>query len=616
MPDSPHPLKINVLGAPHVILPNGSSAVFEADAALALLIYLALNHKPMRRTLLASLLYPNQDDKQAMQNFRQTLFRLRRAIRDEEAAPLYLLRDSEGVQFNTASAHRLDAVEFDACIQATHQHRHRALHSCHPCMAQLAAAVNLYRGELLQGVAERTDAFGEWLRFERSRYRSGMTQALHALLAYHQLYQQADAVQIYCARLEQLEPLDEIALRATMERLARNGERNRALGLYRDFQARLRAELDVAPEAETALLAERIRKQQPLAAPVSLQHPNTLLTAQPRAELRLPNTLAPFTDRKDELAELSARLSGRDERLITLVGPSGSGKTRLAMRAAAADIPAWKDGVWLAVFEPERANEPAAQVIARALGIAVTRADRARVEVNSFLYARELLLVLDNVESSAETPDAIARLLENAPKLRIIATSLSRLGLGGETVLHLDGLGYPDALPDTQTDLEEWRARFPAVELFVAHAAQRQPDFALTGANAPAIARICLQVEGMPLALEMAAAWVRHLTCEEIADRLLHSLDLLVQPYSNAPTRQNSLRAAFEYALGRLSPAENDLVRRLARLGNSFTTRAAEERTGATLDQLAALCDKSLLRPSGCGVWSLYAVHYPFLKGT
>ncbi len=260
----PAPLRLELFGAPRVIFADGKLAAFEADSAMTLFAYLALHPgQAFSRNTLAARLYPEQDNKQAMQNFRQALFRLRRAIHNDEAEPPFLLLLQETVEFNPAASFTLDTIEFEIGIAATHKHPHRRVEACSTCIQQLARLIEVYRGDLLVGLTAYEDHVGDWLRIQREHYRELACGALHTLIAYHQARQNHDAVIQYCERLWQIDSLDEIALRAQMQELAHNGQRNRALVLYRDFELRLQDELAVEPEPEPEQLVKQLRGKAP-----------------------------------------------------------------------------------------------------------------------------------------------------------------------------------------------------------------------------------------------------------------------------------------------------------------------------------------------------------------
>ena len=315
------------------------------------------------------------------------------------------------------------------------------------------------------------------------------------------------------------------------------------------------------------------------------------------ADPALPVHLTSFIGRERDVAEV-LRLLG-STRLLTLTGAGGSGKTRLALEAAARASEG-EDAVPVAWVElaPLSAAELVPRQIAAALGI--QEGSRPAVDaLRELLRERRLLLVLDNCEHLV---DACARLVElllrGAPGLRVLATSREALGVAGERAW----LVPPLSLPDDRHVLPDEVAGAPAVRLFVERAREIAPGFALTEANAAAVARICRRLDGIPLAIELAAARVRVLTPEQIAERLGDAFRLLAGGRRTAVPRQQTLRATMDWSYGLLSGPERRLLERLSVFAGGATLEAAEAvcpdgevEAWEVLDLLAALVDKSLV---------------------
>jgi non-specific serine/threonine protein kinase len=312
----------------------------------------------------------------------------------------------------------------------------------------------------------------------------------------------------------------------------------------------------------------------------------------------LPAELTGFVGRRDELAEVKRLLAG--SRLLTLTGVGGVGKTRLALRAADGLRRAFRDGVWVVQLDQLRDPALVAQAVAEALGLQDRAGYAPAAALAEFLAGRQLLLVLDNCEHLV---DAIAKLadqlLRAAAELSVLATSREALTIDGETVMAVPPLPVPQAdQPLTPAQL----ALVPAVRLFAERAAQVMPGFAVTEANMAAVAGICRQLEGLPLAIELAAARLRVLSPEQIDARLSVRLGLLTQGGRTRPERQQTLRASIDWSYELCSQAERRLWARLSVFAGGFELDAAEgictdHRLAASrvLDLLAALNDKSIL---------------------
>jgi non-specific serine/threonine protein kinase len=312
----------------------------------------------------------------------------------------------------------------------------------------------------------------------------------------------------------------------------------------------------------------------------------------------LPAELTSFVDRRDELAEVRRLLA--ESRLVTLTGIGGVGKTRLALRVAAGLRRAFRDGVWLLELDQLREEALVAQAIAGALGLQ-DRAGYAPAEtLAGYLAGRQLLLVLDNCEHVVDAVAKLAdQLLRAASGLRVLATSRESLNIDGEMVLPVPPLAAPDAgQPLTAAEL----GLFPAVRLFAERAAQVVPGFAVTEANMAAVAGICGRLEGLPLAIELAAAQTPVLSPEQIDERLGDRLGLLTRGGRARPARQQTLRASIEWSHELCSEPERLLWARLSVFAGGSELDAvegicADDRlaTEQVLDLLAGLAGKSIL---------------------
>ena len=312
----------------------------------------------------------------------------------------------------------------------------------------------------------------------------------------------------------------------------------------------------------------------------------------------LPAELTSFVGRRDEVAEVKRLLAG--SRLVTLTGVGGVGKTRLALRAAAGLARAFPGGVWLVRLDQLREEALVAQAIAGVLGLQDRAGCSPAASLADYLAGRQLLLVLDNCEHLVDAAAKLADLLLRAAAgLRVLATSRESLIIDGEMALPVPPLGAPD--PGQQLTLAQL-TRFPAVRLFAERAAQVVPGFAVTEANMAAVAGICRRLEGLPLAIELAAARLPVLSAEQIDARLGDRLGLLTRGSRTNPARQQTLRASIEWSHELCSQAERLLWARLSVFAGGCELDAAEgvcadHRLPAeqVLDLLAALAGKSIL---------------------
>jgi len=308
----------------------------------------------------------------------------------------------------------------------------------------------------------------------------------------------------------------------------------------------------------------------------------------------LPTLPTPFIGRRT-IDRIESLLHDADCRLLTLLGPGGTGKTRLALeaarRAAHTDETPYPDGVYFVGLTPLTDAKYIVSTIAQAIDFHFFEQKDPKQQLLNHLSARTVLLVLDNFEHLLEGAPLVAELLAAAPRVKVLTTSRERLNVQEEWVLEVGAMRIPDDLITPQ-DVEH----YSAVQMFAHSARRAKTDFVVTTENLPSILRICRAVEGMPLAIELAASWVRTLTPDDIADELLRSLDILETPARNVPERHRSMRAMMQHTWSLLTAAERETFQAMSVFRAGFTREAAESVAGASLRMLQTLVDKSLLK--------------------
>jgi predicted ATPase/class 3 adenylate cyclase len=327
--------------------------------------------------------------------------------------------------------------------------------------------------------------------------------------------------------------------------------------------------------------------------PAEFPPPRTL-DARPN---NLPQQLTSFVGRDDQMAEIRELL--RRVRLLTLTGPGGTGKTRLALQVAAETLRDYPEGAFFVDLSPVTDPGLVSAVIARAVGIAEEAGVPILETVKARLRDKELLLVVDNFEQLMAAGRVIEEIVSAAPKLKVLITSRVVLSLRGEHEYVVPPLGPPK--PESISNLDTL-SRFEAVRLFTERALAVQPHFRLTNENARAVAEITARLDGLPLAIELAATRIKVLTPQQMLPRLERSLTLLASVGRTLPERQRSLRGAISWSYDLLDKPEQGLFRRLSVFSGGWTLEAAEavaEPQGLGLDPLdglSALVDKSLVR--------------------
>lgn len=586
------PLKITLFASFQVALNGRSLTDFATDKARALLAYLAVERQhPHRRESLAALLWPDQPDARARQNLRQALSNLRQALGDTDDTPIpFLLIDRHEVQMNPQAEVWLDVAEFTGLASACDHHRHRQIGECLPCLQRQEALLALYPGDFLAGFSLNDSAvFEEWAMLKREWLHCQAVEALAQLADYYERRGDVAAARRLAQQQVRLEPWREEAHRQLMRLLAADGQRSAALAQFETCRRALARELGVGPTAETIDLYTAVREGAPFAA-----------AAKHTAVAGLPQTPTPFVGRVAECAELAEWLADPDGRLITLVGPGGIGKTRLAMQVAEAQVGLYPDGVYWIGLAAVHAAALIIPTIAQAVGLTLYGKEPPESQLLAFLREKRVLLALDNVEHLPEAAGVIAAVLQQAPRATLLVTSRERLALREEWLFAVEGLAF------AETAVAASAAPPEAAQLFVQSVRRADRKFAPTPTDWTAVADICRLVEGMPLALELAAAWVPDLSCADIARGLAADSELLTASWQNAPERQRSVQATFEHSWALLPEAERLFFARLAVFRGGFAGQAAAQVAGVAAAALAQLAAKSLVRRVGDGRYQLH----------
>jgi predicted ATPase/class 3 adenylate cyclase len=301
----------------------------------------------------------------------------------------------------------------------------------------------------------------------------------------------------------------------------------------------------------------------------------------------LPAQLTDFIGRESELEEIHQLLE--KTRLLTLVGPGGTGKTRLALEVAADQAENFKHGVFFVPLAPLHSSDFMVQAVAESIGLSLSTDEQPLMQLNNYLRNKQMFILLDNFEHVMDSKTIVREILENAPRVTILATSRERLNILGETVFNTHGLEYSDF-----KSLDQALAS-TAVQLFLQSARQVSSDYALKEEDLPHLARILTMVQGIPLGILLSAAWLDMMPLREIADEISDSFDFLETEMEGLPQRQRSMRAVFEYSWNLLGDDDKELFKRLSIFRGGFNRDAAKQVAGASVRSLMSLTNKSLL---------------------
>lgn len=574
------PTVLQLIGMPVLHSPAGALH-FVAERPFQLMAWLAHQADWVPRERLAGLFWPEHGAEAARRNLRKVLFRLR------ETAGLPI-PDELGGALRWPVPTDLQAI--DRAIEA----------------GDASAAAQAWPHEPFDGL-DGGGAFDAWLAVERRRLRSRWRLALLARSA-----DAAPALALaWTGLLLDADPLDEAALQVRLHALQRADRGAEAGALYRDYERHLAQELDARPSAGLrAWAAAHAGREAPADPTTAARLP---LAAAPRPGRSEPAAvpLAPVGDRDTALVgrqverrALHAWHADPSARWLTLTGPGGIGKSTLARAVSAA----WAEAVEVQLEGlPDAAAVPGG--VASALGLPGSAAGWPALA--QALAVRPRLLLLDNLEPFLDVVPALQRLLADATGLRLLVTSREPCQVPGERVVTLAGLPYPE--PEDVERAEQ----FDAVQLFVRAARAQRDGFRLPPEPAPeraAVVRLCAWLEGWPLALELAAAWVRHRTLGEIVQALQDGQrDVLAPPPGHRRARHASFDAALAPSLARLSPLERDTLERLAMLDAAFDAETAQSvapaGTPGLWARLAALVDRSLLRVEATPQGTRWSMH-------
>ena len=549
-------LRVHLFGQPHLEY-RGEPLKFAASAkTLALLGYVLLHPGvPLDRDKIAFALWPDETESDARANLRRHLYGLLRALPPPQDDTPWILSDSKSVRWNPAARATIDVWEFERLARG-------GAHT---------DAVALYAGDLLERVED------EWLDEQRTLWRDRCADSLLALTAGSHDRASALAAITHARRLQTLDPWREDAIRELIRLRHATGDRAGALQEYREFAARLQAEFGVEPAPETTACYEA-------AVQGVLPQFDGTPAVRPAPRHNFPAQLSRFIGRESEAGEVGAAIA--QHRLVTVTGPGGVGKSRLAQHVAETLLPEFTEGARLIELAALPSGTFVVEAVAAAAGLRESSGTQLRAKIIDHLRERSLLLIFDNCEHVAGAcADLAAAILGGCPGVRILATSREPLNVGGEILKPLRSLASAES-----------------VALFTDRTNAVRPGFALSERNASTLFEICRRLDGIPLALELAAARAKVLSPEQILERLADRFALLTGGTRTALPHQQTLRSTIDWSYDLLAQPERALLARLAIFAGGMTLEAAEAvcaddaiAPSTVLDLLASLVDKSLV---------------------
>ncbi len=596
-------LVLHLLGHPQLIL-KSLPLVINRRAVMALLAYLAVNNndqirqKPTRE-FLSALLWPDYNQVKAFTNLRHTLWEIQKALGSG-----WLIADRETISLRADANLWVDVHRFESLLHESQVQNDVSLR-----IPLLTECVKLYRHHFLTGFTlKNAPTFDEWSLTKADELRHKLNEALTLLTEDYCLLGDGESALPYARRLVTFDPLNESAHRLLMQVYMQVGQQNAALKQYQTFEQTLRKELGLDPQPETRALYKQIRKGEIKQVEVGIRRE----TKTPQNNL--PQQLTSFIGREQQQTEILSLMARN--RLVTLTGSGGVGKTRLSLQVAAKLINHYPDGVWFIELTPLTNPDLIAQTILSTLRFGEQAGKTPLQILEEQLSNKKLLLVLDNCEHLVQASARVTyRLLMSAPEIKILATSREALSVSGELAWLVPSL----SLPDLKAQLTfEKLTQYESIRLFIERALLVQPHFKVDQTSVLAIAQICSRLDGIPLAIELAAARVNALGVKQIAKRLDDRFRLLTKGNRTALERHQTLHAAIDWSYNLLDADEKILFARLSVFMGGWTLEAAEqvcvkERSEfEVLDVLSNLIDKSLVIMDG----STGEARYHFLETT
>ncbi|WP_420627884.1 AfsR/SARP family transcriptional regulator [Candidatus Leptofilum sp.] len=606
-------LDVNFLGTFQIYLNGDFVSNFRSAKVQALFCYLLVEGRPVSRATLREFFWSEQPQELANANLRQSLSRLQKAIKNKAGDEPFLLVGREFVEMNQASSYWVDVHTFETLLGACEEHGRFPNLYCGQCHHHLEQAAALYQGDFLATFfLKDSPQFDAWQNRKREALHRAALETLTFLAK--RLETRGDYPQAIDTldRLLQLEPWQEATHFKKIRLLARLGRRVEAMQQYKMCCTILADEFGLFPGAELQRLVESIRQapeKRPSNLPLS-KHPH-------------------FINREECIEQINQYLFDPARRLISIIGPGGIGKTAVALEIGQAlvakHLGPFTHGVFFVQCLPNPNAERFVSVetlnaaIAAVCEITLTNEKNIADQITDALKEKELLLIID--EGEFLDPEARANLttiIRQTTAVKIVSTSREKLNLVAEWSYRLEGLSFPPAVTRQMTSPQKETTRqdiskikqYEAIKLFQVKAQQNDPTFIIRSREeATAVTQIVQMVEGFPLGVELAAAWVNIILPQTIALELSNSGKILASEQIDLPAKHRNMFAVFEWSWQQLSEEEKKLLKRLTIFHGGFNFEAAKEVAGASLPMLSRLSNKSWLQKKQTPISARYRLH-------
>jgi predicted ATPase/DNA-binding SARP family transcriptional activator len=559
---------------------DGTRLEIHRRKVMALLIYLAVTGKSHLRDSLATMFWPDHDQGSARAALRRTLSELQKTLGEK------LIRvEQDSLRLERTTDLWSDIDEFRSRLEAYRIHGHHPEDPCPDCLLAMTEALSLYQGDFLTGFTLRGNAeFDEWQILQTEILRRESIDALRWLVMGRTANGELSLAIDFARRWLVLDPIDEAAHRFLMQLYAWNGQRSEALHQYQECVCILKQELGVQPLDETAALYEHIRSQKNLPTPV-LSSPPQKSISKPDTPNNLPVQLTSFIGRLADLEGVKEELSRPYVHLLTLTGPAGVGKTRLCLEVAAQLLDQYEDGVFFVNLAPIFDPALVGQTIAHVLGVRESGSKPLVESLKENLREKHLLLVLDNFEHLTKAAPLVTELLTAAPGVKVLVTSRTLLHIYGERLHPILPLPLPKSNRGAQL---ESVTQSDAVQLFAERARAVRSTFELAKENIQTIVEICTRLDGLPLAIELAAARVGRISPQAMLGEWKDvsgksSLQILTDGPRDLPDRHKTMRNAIAWSYNLLDANEQAAFRQAGVFVGGWTLDAAEKVIGESL---------------------------------